>query len=192
MRAAWRFTRAAGAAALVCTSTTGCTHEDTTTVRGRGLGVAPLSPAAQARVYEAAARTAFDVSDPSLSLLVDPRQLPRAIGLAPEGRLPDAVVAELERGGVIRGVCEPPLSGTRGNPHCTAPLPGYLMRFSPVFTIRGDSVQVYTYIQGYDIPASGNSKTLRFERAYQIARHGDEWRAVREGRVPKEARGDSK
>ncbi|MDB4878117.1 MAG: hypothetical protein JWM41_4563 [Gemmatimonadetes bacterium] len=189
MRAAWRFTRAAGFAALVCI---GCTHDDTTTVRGRGLTVASLSSAAQARVYEAAARVAFDVTDPSLSLLVDPRQLPRAIGLAPEGRLPDAVVSQLESGGVIKGTCEPPLTGTRGNPRCTAPLPGYLMRFSPVFTIRGDSVQVYVYMQGYDVPASGSSKTLRFERAYQVARHGDVWRAVREGRVPKEARGDSK
>jgi hypothetical protein len=67
------------------------------------------------------------------------------------------------------------------------------VRFSPIFTLRGDSVQVYLYAQKYDSPTSGNSDRLRFERAYQVVpRGGDAWRAVREGRVPKEIRGEPK
>lgn len=186
MRVARQLTRAAEFAALVCI---GCTQEDDT-VRGRGLSVSSLSAPAQARVYEAAARTAFDVGDPALSLLIDPRVLPRTVGLAPAGRISDSVTVELRRGGVFKGSCEPALKGIRGNPRCTAPRPGYVLRFSPVFAIRGDSMQVYVYAQGYDTPASAPSQTLRFERAYQVARQGGDWRAVREGRVPKEVRGE--
>jgi hypothetical protein len=49
---------------------------------------------------------------------------------------------------------------------------------------------VYIYVQKYDIPGSEPSQTLRFERAYQVVRQGDDWRAVREARVPKEIRGE--
>ena len=78
-------------------------------VRGRGLIVAPLSAAEQAHVYEAALRAAFEVDDESLSLLLDPRELPRDIGLAVGPRLPDSVGAELRRRGATKGACEPPL-----------------------------------------------------------------------------------
>jgi hypothetical protein len=71
-------------------------------------------------------------------------------------------------------------------------LPGYIVRFSPVFSIRPDSVEVYIYVQKYDTPGSEPSQTLRFERAYQVVGHDDEWRAVREARIPKETRGESK
>jgi hypothetical protein len=101
----------------------------------------------------------------------------------------DDVAAELRRIGVTRGVCEPPLGGIKGPPHCTAALPGYVIRFSPVFTLGGDSTQVYLYVQKYDTPNSEPSQTMNFEKAYQITRSGDEWRAAREGRVPKELRG---
>ncbi len=165
-----------------------CAADDTNVVRGKGLGVATLSPVAQARVYEAAARGAFDL-DPSLSLLLDSRELPRGVGLAPEGTVPAAVAAELRQRGITRGSCEPPLT-TTGAPRCEAELPGYIVRFSPVFVLRGDSVQVYIYVQKYDTPTGEASQTLRFERAYQVVQQGDDWRAVREGRVPKEIRGE--
>ena len=168
----------------------GCSSESSSDVRGRGLAVAPVSPEAQARIYEAAASSAFDVTDPSLSLLVDPRRLPRVVGLTPDGRLPDSVISALRSGTVIKGTCEPPLTGVVGAPVCKAERPGYVLRFSPVFTIKGDSTQVYLYAQQYGTPESGVSPTLRFERAYQVVRRGDEWRAVREGHVPKEARGE--
>lgn len=188
MQVARQLTRAAGIAALVCNA---CTQDDNT-VRGHGLTVSSVSAIAQARIYEAAARAAFDVNDPALSLLVDPRELPRTVGLASAGRLPDEVSAELRRGGIFKGSCEPALQGILGNPHCTAALPGYVLRFSPVFALPGDSTQVYVYAQAYDTKAAGPSQTLRFERAYQVARHGASWRAVREGNVPKEVRGDFK
>jgi hypothetical protein len=165
-----------------------CGPDDSNVVRGKGLTVAPLSVVDQARVYEAAIHGAFEV-DPSLSLLLDSRELPRGIGLSPEGAVPDSVAAELRQRGVTRGVCQPPLA-TKGVPHCTAALPGYIVRFSPVFAMRGDSVQVYVFVQKYDTPNSEPSQTLRFERAYQVVRSGGEWRAVREGRVPKETRGE--
>jgi hypothetical protein len=167
-----------------------CAADDSNVVRGKGLVVASLPPSAQARVYEAAVRGAFEV-DPSLSLLLDSRELPRGVGLASEGTVPAAVEAELRQRGVTRGECVPPLT-TTGAPRCKAELPGYVIRFSPVFALRGDSVQVYLYVQKYDTPSGDTSQTLRFERAYQVVRTGDDWRAVREGRVPKEIRGERK
>ena len=189
MHVVQRFTRAAIGAALVCNA---CTRENDNTVRGRGMTVAAIPAAATARIYEAAASAAFDVTDPSLSLLIDPRELPRAAGLTASGRVADDVIAALRRAAMFKGVCEPPVAGGRGNPRCSAQSPGYLLRFSQVFAIRSDSVQVYVYARAYDTAASGASPTLRFERVYQVAGHGDSWRAVREGRVPKEVRGELK
>ena len=164
-----------------------CAPEDPS-VRGKGLSVASLPADAQARIYEAAARGSFDVE--GTSLLLDRRLLPRTIGLSDSGRLPDPVVAAMRKRGTIQGTCEPSLTGTVGTAQCRAELPGYVGRYSPVLAITKDSVQVYLYAQKYDTPASGRSETLRFERAYQIVRNGDNWRAVREGHVPKEARGE--
>jgi hypothetical protein len=169
-----------------------CGGDDSNTVRGRGLALATLPASDQAHVYEAAVRAAFDVDDPALSLLLDARELPRGVGLAAATRLPDSIVAELRRRGVTKGTCEPALDAKRGVPRCSAARPGYIVRFSPVFALRGDSVQVYVYAQKYDTPSSGASDRLRFERAYQVVRRGDDWRAVREGRVPKEIRGETR
>jgi hypothetical protein len=176
------------AAALVLISACGgSTSKD---VRGRGLAVASLSSVAQAHVYEAAARGAFDVDN--TSLLLDRRLLPREVGLTPGGTLSSDVATEMRRRNAVRGSCQPPLQGTKGAARCTADVPGYVVRFSPVFTLKGDSVEVYIYAQKYDTPASGISEPLRFERAYQVVKHGDEWRAAREGRVPKEVRGEGR
>ena len=89
---------------------------------------------------------------------------PQDIGLAVGPRLSDSVGAELRRRGATKGTCEPPLDSKRGSPRCTAALPGYVVRFSPIFKLRGDSVQVYVYAQKYDNATSGNSDPLRFER----------------------------
>ena len=159
-------------------------------MRGHGLSVASFPAGTQARIYEAAARGSFDLDDPSLSLLLDGRLLPRGIGLAPEGELPDAVKSAMRRNGAVKGTCEPPLAGVRGTARCKAELPGYVVRFSPIFKLRGDTVEVYLYSQKYDTPSSGISETLRFERAYKVAGRGDRWRAVAEGSIPKEVRGE--
>jgi hypothetical protein len=187
-----RTSRAIARAAFGVLCATACKTDEPSGVRGRGLVESTLPAADQARVYEAAARTAWEVDDPNLSLLLDARQLPRDVGLAVSGRVTDAVAAAMRQRGVIRGVCEPSLAGTRGAPLCTAARPGYVVRFSPVFAMRGDSVQVYMYAQKYDTPGSERSQALRFERAYQVVRRGDEWRAAREGRVPKEIRGETR
>jgi hypothetical protein len=75
---------------------------------------------------------------------------------------------------------------------CTAVLPGYVIRFSPVLAMAADTVEVYLFAQNYDNASSGYSAPLRFERAYQVVRAGDSWRAAREGRIPKEVRGDKR
>ncbi|HVX41557.1 MAG TPA: hypothetical protein VHB25_18505 [Gemmatimonadaceae bacterium] len=174
---------------LAALATAACAKEDAS-VRGHGLSVASLPASTQARVYEAAARGSFDIDDPSLSLLLDGRLLPRGIGLASGGELPDAVKSAMRRNGAVKGTCEPPLQGVVGTAHCKAALPGYVVRFSPVFQIAGDTVEVYLYAQKYDTPSSGISETLRFERAYKIVGRGDRWHAVAEGSIPKEVRGE--
>lgn len=180
-------------AVILASGFAGCSGDVSRDVRGRGLATASLSPTDQAHVYEAAARAAFNVDDPALSLLLDRRLLPRTIGLAPAGMVSSDVVAELRHRGAIKGTCEPTLATTsRGTARCSAALPGYVIRFTPVLTLHGDSTQVYVYAQKYDTPSSGISQALRFERAYQVVRRGDDWSAVREGRIPKEVRGDSK
>jgi hypothetical protein len=182
--------RHVGRPLIVLVLAAACASDDSKAVRGKGLTPATLSVADQALVYRAAVRGAFDV-DPSLSLLLDGRRLPAGVGLVPEGTMNDSIRAEVMRIGLTRGTCEPPLvAGTKGPPRCTAALPGYVVRFSPIFALGRDSVQVYVYVQKYDTPNSEPSQTLRFERAYQVARHGDDWRAVREARVPRELRGE--
>jgi len=184
---------ARGVVALVLASgLAGCSGDASRDVRGRGLATASLSSTDQAHVYEAAARAAFDVDDPALSLLLDRRLLPRTTGLAPAGTVSNDVVAELRRRGAIKGTCEPKLDTSPGTARCSAALPGYVIRFTPVLTVPGDSTQVYVYAQKYDTPSSGISQALRFERAYQVVRRGEDWRAVREGRIPKEVRGEPK
>jgi hypothetical protein len=179
----------AGLTLMAASAVVACTRDDASVVRGRGLSPAALPAVDQAHVYEAAARSAFDVDN--TSLLLDRRLLPRAIGLADAGPISNDVIAELRRRNVVKGTCEPPLAGTHGTARCAAELPGYVVRYSPVLAITGDSVQVYVYSQKYDTPASGRSDVLRFERAYQVVRRPNgAWLAIREGHVPKEARGE--
>jgi hypothetical protein len=158
-------------------------------VRGRGLEPASLSSSSQAAVYEGALRGAFELDDPTLSLLLDLRELPRTVGLRGSARVPETVVRELRGRGTVKGTCAPPVT-TRSTPSCTAERPGYVVRFSPIFGMRGDTVAVYMFAQQYDTPASGHSAPLRFERLYHLVRSGDRWRAALEGTVPKSARGE--
>ena len=156
---------------------------DNSAARGRGLKPAALSVDAQARVYTAAAGAAFELGDPALTLLLDRRVLPRGGGLAGTERLPAALETALRRDGTIKGTCEPPITGSRRTPKCTAGGPGYVIRFSDVLRRSPDSVEVYVAVQNYDTPTSGASQSLRFERAYQVVRRGESWAAAREARV---------
>src|SRR4051812_2594474 len=98
--------RILAAAAIAAGTLCACSSDDPGFVRGKHLMVATLPVTDEARVYLAAARGAFDVDNPSL--LLDRRLLPRQIGLADGGRVPDQVTAELRRLGAVKGTCEPP------------------------------------------------------------------------------------
>ena len=158
-------------------------------MRGRGLAVASLPPATQARdLSTRRCAAAFDV-DESLSMLLDSRLLPRVVGLAPDGRVPPAVAAALTSDGVIRGSCEPPLRGAPGVPQCAAERARvHRAIFAGVRAARRLGAGVRLLPELRRARAMEPSQTLRFERAYQVVKHGDEWTAVREGRVPKELR----
>lgn len=157
--------------------------EDDHFVRGHGLRVASVPAKTRVSIYEAALAAAFDMHDPALTLLLDRRRLPRAGGMADEGKLSGPVANGLEQRGVVHGVCEPPVTVSRATPQCTARGPGYVVRFSDVLARGGDSVEVYLAVQKFDTPTSGHSESLRFERAYQLVRHGDTFEPTREARV---------
>src|ERR1043166_9412705 len=75
--------------------------------RGCGLPVAQLSPDEQAAVYETAAGGAFQLSDPTLSLLIDNRLLPRGPGYGSGPTMSDDVRRTLRNRGVLKGNCQP-------------------------------------------------------------------------------------
>lgn len=158
-------------------------NEDDNFVRGHKLRVASMTADARIAVYKAALGAAFDLRDPALTLLLDRRKLPRVGGMAEDGRLSGPVANGLRERNVVQGVCEPPITTSRKTPVCTARGPGYIVRFSDVLARGGDSVEVYLAVQKFDTPNSGGSESLRFERAYQLARHGDSYEPTQEARV---------
>ena len=156
--------------------------------RGRGLQPAGLAPSAQAGAYTAALGAAFEL-EPALSLLLDPRQLPRDAGFGAGPPMPPAVVAELRRRGVVRGSCQPPLDTSAGPtrreaPPCEAADPGYVVRASDVFRVAADTVQVHLGAERYRTPNGGPQEALAFEKVYKLAARGDAWRVVGEARAP--------
>jgi hypothetical protein len=151
-------------------------------VRGHRLTVATLSADARARAYEAALGGSFELRDPSLTLLVDRRVLPREGGFGGTQRMNGAVEKALRDHGTVLGSCEPDIAARR-TPQCTARGPGYVVRFSDVFRRGGDTVELYVAVQKFDTPSSGASEALRFERAYRLVRRGDNWQPTAEARV---------
>jgi len=158
-------------------------NEDDHFVRGHNLRVASITADARIAVYRAAVGASFDLRDPSLTLLLDRRKLPRIGGMAEEGRLSGPVANGLRERGIVQGDCEPPITTSRKTPVCTARGPGYIVRFSDVLARTGDSVEVYLAVQKFDTPSSGGSESLRFERAYQLVRRGDSFEPTQEARV---------
>lgn len=158
-------------------------NEDDHFVRGHKLRVASMTGDTRIAVYRAALGAAFDLRDPALTLLLDRRKLPRIGGMAEDGRISGPVANGLRERGVVQGVCEPPITTSRKTPVCTARGPGYVVRFTDVLARGGDSVEVYLAVQKFDTPSSGGSESLRFERAYQLVRHGDRFEPTQEARV---------
>jgi hypothetical protein len=150
--------------------------------RGAGLRVAALPVTARVTIYDAAVREAFDVG-PGLILLLDSTFLPRERGLE-GGRAVQKDLAEALRArGVVKGVCRALPRATRGAPVCDAAEPGYIVRFSEIFRVTGDSVQVHLAAERYNTPTSAALEVMRFEKAYQLVGKGTTWRVARAGRV---------
>ena len=175
----------AGLSALLVALLVACRPDDAnqSAARGRGLQAADLPVESRARVYTAALDASFELGDPSLTLLLDGRVLPRSGGFSGTERQPNGLEAVLRRDGIVKGNCEPPVTSSRRTPQCPARGPGYVVRFSDVLRRSPDSVEVYLAVQNFDTPTSGNSQSMRFERAYQVVRRGESWTAAREARV---------
>jgi hypothetical protein len=154
--------------------------------RGARLQVDTLPLNDVVRVYRATLGAAFTLGDPSLALLVDPVLLPRGEGLAGGDTMPPAVRSALQRDRLVKGTCQVPLQRARTPLVCRADRPGYVVRLSAPFALGPghDSVQVHLVVQQYAIPNGPAAERLRFERAYQLARSGPTWRAMREARLP--------
>jgi hypothetical protein len=166
-----------------CALTVACS-EGAHDYRGDGLRDAEVPASDRAAIYRAAVAGSFQLEDPTLTLLADTLLLPRGSGLTGGERMPDDVLAALRQIGLVKGTCTLPETRTRAPLICEAPRPGYVVRFSPPFARHPDSVQVYIAVQQYATPISPPQERMRFERAYQIARSGSTWRAVREARLP--------
>jgi hypothetical protein len=159
-----------------------CGKDTVKYARGRGLDVAQLSAAERAKVYAASLGGAFDLA-PGLSLLVDTTMLTRAGGEAPGGALGADVRAALRGTGITKGECTPQRRAPTRTPVCRAEIPGYVVRFSDVFAMAGDSVQTHLLADRYDTPATGEHNRFRIEQAYQLVRRNGGWSVVRKARI---------
>lgn len=152
-------------------------------VRGRGLAVARLPVRDQVAIYQEAVGGAFTVGDPSLYLLLNPRFLPRTAGLAGGEPMSPTLRNAVLMSGLAQGTCEPLVTDPPKVAHCHAQLAGYVVRFSPVLQLPGDTMEVYLYVQRYSTPTSVGIERLDFERLYKVVKHATGWDAVVEGRI---------
>jgi hypothetical protein len=172
-------------AAMLMVGATACSKPDADDgfVRGPGLKTTQLPVPAKVAIYDASVRSAFDVG-PGLVLMLDPRFLPRTRGLVGGTAMPKALADGLRASRVVAGTCEGPTEEVRQAPTCaTAQNPGYIVRFSDVFRVAGDTVQVHLAVERYNTATSPASEILRFEKAYQLVGKGTTWRVARQGRV---------
>ena len=150
-------------------------------VRGNGLRPAALDDHGRALVYGAALRQAFDV-DSALVLLVAPAILPRNGSFGRDAKLNGEVVSDMQRQGVTRGTCET-ADDNKHAPHCVAPGPGYVVRFSDVFQGKGDTVRVFVAAERFRTTTGlGPSGRFAFESGFEIVKRDDGWHVAREGR----------
>src|SRR5688572_3776410 len=147
--------RGAALAALMIVPPAGCAEKevDDGFARGPGLKTTQLPVPAKVAIYDASVKSAFDVG-PALVLMLDPRFLPRTRGLGPGEPMPKNLITALQSSGVVKGVCESPAVEAREAPLCEAASPGYIVRFSDVFRMRGDSVQVHIAVERFNTKTS--------------------------------------
>ena len=117
-------------------------------------------------VYRATLAGSFTLGDPTLSILVDPILLPRSSGLVGGDTMPPAVLSAMRASGLALGVCKVPVAASAVPLVCQADLPGYVARFSPPFSMPGDTVQVQLVVQKYETTTTRPEQRMRFERAY--------------------------
>ena len=160
----------------------GCGEDTSKYARGRGLEVAQLSASDRAKVYAAALGGAFDLG-PGLSLLVDTTMLSRLSGERPGGPLGTDVRRALRGTGVTKGECVPERRAATRTPVCRTEIPGYVVRFSDVFALNGDSVQMHVFAERYDTPSTGEHNRFTLEQAYQLVRRDSGWRVVKKARI---------
>lgn len=156
--------------------------DDSNVARGRKLAVAPLPPAAEASVFDAAVRASFDMS-PDLVLMLHPRRLPRTAGYDGGDPVPAPLVQALRDRGVVRAVCEPKHEARRDTPRCAGPQAGYVVRASTPFKASGDTLQINFAAEAFAAEKGPRPQALRFEKIYQLVGSGSTWRVVREARV---------
>lgn len=185
-RRRWRMCRGAAAAcvAILIAACSGNGGRSSASDRGAGLDVAKLPADQQAAAYTAALGGAFDLG-PSLVLLLDRATLPRRRGAEPSDTIPAAVARALESRGVIQGFCAAVPASPRAAPICKAQSAGYKVRFSPVFRLARDSVQVYLVGERYraTTDTTGYQPPLQFEQRYALVRSGQQWRVARSERL---------
>ncbi len=171
------------AAAALLGALAGCAEKeaDSGFVRGPGLKLSQLQVPSKVAIYDAALRSAFDVG-PGLVLMLDPRFLPRERGLGPGRPVPKPLVDALKQQRVVQGTCEPPPEEARQAPVCEASGPGYIVRFSDVFQMEGDTVQLHIAVERFNTRTSVQSEIMRFEKAFQVVGTGTTWRVARQGR----------
>jgi len=150
--------------------------------RGRRLSAAVLTAPIQAAINRAAVSEAFTI-EPSLILMLDTTYLPRTAGLAGGKPIPQPVRAAMRNSGLIQGTCQLSTTDDRHTPICETNAPGYIVRFSEIFRIAPDTVQVHLLSVRYQTPTSPPAQSLRFEKAYRIVGSGGKWRAVSAGRI---------
>jgi hypothetical protein len=165
--------------ALACS---GGGPDESNVARGRGLRPLPLSSAAEAAVYDAAARASFDVG-PDLVLMAHPRRLPRTAGFDGGEPLPSALLQALRDRGVVRGRCDPQHEVPLDTPRCPGAQAGYVIRGSPVVRVGGDTIQLNFAAEAFAAASGQRPQALRFEKIYQLVGSGTTWRVVREARV---------
>jgi len=172
--------------AAIFAAACGPAADDSNVARGRGLQPANLPPSAEAGIYDAAVRAAFDVG-PDLVLRAHPRRLARTEGYDGGDSLPSDLLRALRSRGVVRGSCNPMRDAPRNTPRCSGPEAGYVIRASDVFRVAGDTVQIYFSAERFGAATGPRPEALRFEKAYQLVGSGDAWRVIREGRVHERA-----
>ena len=148
----------------------------------RRRAAAHLSIAAEASVYDASVRAAFDVG-PGLTLLVHPLRLPRTVGYAGRDSVPSELIHALRARGLVSGVCIPNHDMPRDIPRCDSPVAGYVIRGSDVLRVTKDTVELYFSAERFGAATGQRPEALRFEKVYQLVGSGTSWRVAREARV---------